>query len=115
MRKTNEHAELSDELDEIENSVDDLSELDAKTRKRLTAIQARLAELDAKQPVYADEQKAKAGVFVSIADDGSLHIEPGFRRQADIIAEAQTRPAGAPASPGEFDGEYQDDAAANRR
>ena len=106
----NEHAELSDELDEIENSVEDVSELDAKTRERLTAIQARLAELDAKQPVYADEQMAKAGVFVSIADDGSLHIEPGFRRHADIMAEANSRPAGAPASTGELDGEYQDDA-----
>ena len=66
-----------------------------KTLKRLTAIQARLAELNAKLPVYADEQKAKAGVFVSIADDGSLHIEPGFRRQADIIAEAKPAPPGS--------------------
>ena len=105
----NEHAELSDELCEIENSVEDVSELDAKTGKRLTAIQARLTELNAKQPVYADEQKAKAGVFVSIADDGSLHIEPGFRRQADIVAEANSRPTGAPAGTGDFDGEYQND------
>jgi ParB family transcriptional regulator, chromosome partitioning protein len=104
-----EHSGLSDELEEIQNSVDDLNELDAKTRKRMTAIEARLEELNAKQPVYADEQKAKAGVFVSIADDGSLHIEPGFRRQADVIAEAQTRAAGVPAGTGEFDGEYQDE------
>ncbi len=98
----NEHAELSDELCEIENSVEDVSELDAKTGKRLTAIQARLTELNAKQPVYSDEQKAKAGVFVSIADDGSLHIEPGFRRQADIVAEANCPPHGAPAGSRRF-------------
>ena len=97
-----EHAELSDELCEIENSVEDVSELDAKTGKRLTAIQARLTELNAKQPVYADEQKAKAGVFVSIADDGSLHIEPGFRRQADLIAEANTRPSRSPSQSWRF-------------
>ena len=101
----NEQAELSDELCDIENGVEDVSDLDAKARKRLTAIQARLAELNAKLPVYSDEQKAKAGVFVSIADDGSLHIEPGFRRQADIMAEANSRPAGAPASTGEYDGD----------
>ena len=105
-----EHGTLADELEEIQNSVDDLNELDAKTRKRMTAIEARLEELNAKLPVYADEQKAKAGVFVSIADDGSLHIEPGFRRMSDIMAEANSRPAGAPANPGELDGEYQDDA-----
>ena len=103
----NEHSGLSDELCDIESAVEDVSDLDAKARERLTAIQERLAELNAKQPIYADEQMAKAGVFVSIADDGSLHIEPGFRRQADIIAEANNRPAGAPASTGEFDGDGQ--------
>jgi ParB family chromosome partitioning protein len=96
-----EQAELSDELCDIENAVEDVSDLDAKARKRLTAIQARLAELNAKLPVYSDEQKAKAGVFVSIADDGSLHIEPGSRRQADIMAEANNRPA----STSEYDGD----------
>ena len=105
-----EHGTLSDELEEIQNSVDDLDELDAETRKRMTALEARLEELNAKQPVYADEQKAKAGVFVSIADDGSLHIEPGFRRQAGIVAEANNRPAGAPTGAGEFAGDYQDEA-----
>jgi ParB family transcriptional regulator, chromosome partitioning protein len=105
----NEQAELSGELCDIENAVEDVSDLDAKTRKRMVAIEARLEELHAKQPVYADEQKAKSGVFVSIADDGKLHIEPGFRRQTDIMAEANSRPAGAPASIGEFDGDYQDE------
>ena len=71
-----EHGTLADELEEIQNSVDDLNELDAKTRKRLTAIEARLEELDAKQPVYADEQKAKAGVFVSIGEMAACTSNP---------------------------------------
>src|SRR5271166_678488 len=53
------------------------------------------SELDAKQAVYSDEQKANAGAFVSIDSDGALLVERGYRRYADILAEAKSRPVSA--------------------
>ncbi len=98
---------LTDEEDEEANQLtEELDELESVTEEdrvpedveRLAAIKARLAELDAKKAVYSDEQKAKAGAFVSIGNDGTLSVERGYRRHADILAEAKARPASAPAS-----------------
>ncbi len=76
---------LSEELDELESFAgEDLTDED---RKRHAAIKAKLAEFDARTPVYSDEQKAKAGAFVSLDHDGALVIERGYCRYADLLAE----------------------------
>ncbi|MGP0039623.1 MAG: DNA-binding protein, partial [Rhodomicrobium sp.] len=84
---------LAQEFDEL----DSVPEEDRvpEDAERLAAINARLAELDAKQAVYSDEQKDKAGAFVSLDHDGTLIVERGYRRYADVAAEQQTRAAGA--------------------
>jgi len=76
---------FAQELDELESvAEEDLADED---RARLTAIKATLAAFDARVPVYSDEQKAKAGAFVSLDSDGKLLVERGYRRLADIAAE----------------------------
>jgi ParB family chromosome partitioning protein len=85
-----EASRLTEELDAFEGADEDLAD---KDRERIVAIKARLAELDAKLAVYSGEQKAKAGAFASIDSDGSLHIERGYRRHADILAEAKAQAA----------------------
>ena len=94
--------QLAGELDELECVADE--ELDDESRERLTAVKARLAELNAKLALYSDEQKAKAGAFVSIGNDGTLLVERGYRRHADILAEAKSQPASAAASHGADEG-----------
>jgi ParB family chromosome partitioning protein len=86
-----EHEQLTQELDELESVADD--DLAPEDGERIAAIKAKLAEFDARSAVYSDEQKAKAGAFVSLNDDGALFVERGYRRLTDIAAEAQDRPA----------------------
>jgi ParB family transcriptional regulator, chromosome partitioning protein len=90
-----EYDSLSQELDEYEGiREDDHSEED---RKRIAEIEAELAGYYARAAVYSDEQKAKAGAFVSLDHDGTLLIERGYRRYADLVAEQ--RKAGAEEHP----------------
>lgn len=97
-----------DEQEEYENLDQERDEYDAvaeddwtdEDRARVTAIKAKLAEFDARSDVYSEAQKAKSGVFVSLDDDGTLHVERGYRRNTDIAAEAETRAESAgPACP----------------
>ncbi|MGO9984619.1 MAG: ParB/RepB/Spo0J family partition protein [Rhodomicrobium sp.] len=97
---------LAQELDELESVAEE--DRVPEDAERLAAINARLAELDAKQAIYSDEQKAKAGAFVSIDHDGTLLVERGYRRHADILAESKARPAFAPANADERDSAESD-------
>lgn len=107
---------LAEEFDELESVAEE--DRVPEDIERLAAIKARLAELDAKQAVYSDEQKAKAGAFVSIDNDGTLLIERGYRRQADILADAKNQAgsgsanghAVAPCETGMPDNRYADPA-----
>jgi ParB family chromosome partitioning protein len=84
-----DYEDLARELDEYESiAEDDLAEED---RQRMAVIKAKIADYEARVAVYSDEQKAKAGAFVSIEHDGTLFVERGYRRYADIVAEQQSR------------------------
>ena len=91
---------LAQEFDELDSMSED--ELTDENRARLAEVKARIDELDAKQPVYSDGQKAKAGAFVSVDHDGGLLVERGYRRHADIMVEQQASvsPNAAPADDG---------------
>ncbi len=83
-----EQESLLQELDAFEGAADE--ELAPEDAERLAAIKARLDELDARIPIYSDEQKAKAGALVSVGENGSLAVARGYQRQADIAASAKT-------------------------
>jgi len=59
-------------------------------RVRLDAIEAELAELDNRAPNFAPEDVARAGVLVSVNEDGRLRIQYGFLRREDVPQEAST-------------------------
>jgi ParB family chromosome partitioning protein len=88
-----EHETLIEELDELESVAGE--DLPAKDRKRLVHIKQLIAHLESFQPVYDVNQMAKAGAFVSIDHDGTLMVERGYRRYADLVAEQHGR-SGSP-------------------
>lgn len=67
----------------IENDYEGVSEIPDEVEQRLTAIDQELALLLERSPVFAPEDMAMAGVFISIDVDGSLHVERGFVRAED--------------------------------
>ena len=75
---------LSAEFEELDSTPDD--ELTAKPNDRLQAVKELLAAYENKSPVFDEAQKAKAGAFVSLRDDGTLLIERGYVRREDEAA-----------------------------
>jgi ParB family transcriptional regulator, chromosome partitioning protein len=61
-------------------------EQSAEDKERIGTLARQIAELENKSAVYADEQKAIAGAFVSLRDDGFLQIERGYVRREDQAA-----------------------------
>ena len=55
----------------------------AEDKERIETLKRQIAELENKSAVYTDEQKAIAGAFVSLRDDGFLQIERGYVRRED--------------------------------
>ena len=75
---------LMTEQGELENiETEELTEAD---RARFETLKHRIATLENKSAVYDDAQKAKAGAFVSLRDDGILSIERGYIRREDETA-----------------------------
>ena len=69
---------LAQEFDVLDSArEEDLADED---RAHLAAVKARIDELDAKLLVYSEEQKAKAGAFVSIDHNGAVLVERGYAR-----------------------------------
>src|SRR5208337_255864 len=61
-------------------------ELTAKAKHRLQAVKELLTVYENKSPIFDEAQKAKAGAFVSLRDDGTLLIERGYIRREDEAA-----------------------------
>ena len=80
---------LAEEHDAL---IEGLSEDDIPddVRARLDSIEAELAELDNRAPKFAPEDMARAGVLVSVNEDGRLGIQYGFLRREDVPEEAST-------------------------
>jgi ParB family chromosome partitioning protein len=77
---TEEHDGLIEGLPEDDSEED---QIPPDVRVRLDAIEAEIAELDARPPKFAPEDIARGGVLVSVSRDGALKVEYGFLRPED--------------------------------
>ena len=76
-------AALFAEQEQIEAHHDDGADLPEDVDQRLSEIEAALSVFDNRQVRYAEADIARAGVFVSINQDGELRVERGFVRPED--------------------------------
>ncbi len=79
-------------------------------RARFETLKHRIATLENKSAVYDGAQKAKAGAFVSLDDDGRIRIERGFVKREDIAAIPAAAANGEPFEGAEKHGDCHDDA-----
>ncbi|MEH3038552.1 MAG: ParB N-terminal domain-containing protein [Sphingomonas paucimobilis] len=82
---------LSAEYQALEAEYDGHDELPEPVDQRLGEIETALEAFDARPLQYLPAEVARAGVFISIAHDGSLNIDRGYVRPED---EASAAPAG---------------------
>ena len=97
--------ELGTQLDALERQ----EELSAQDEERIETLNRQIAEIENKSALYAENQKAIAGAFVSLRDDGVLLIERGYVRRED---QAALPKSGDGASGGDAPGWIDGDAAA---
>jgi ParB family chromosome partitioning protein len=71
---------LKAELDKLEKQYADAEEIPEEVDARLGEIETALGEFEERPVVYDPSEIARAGVFVSIGSDGSLHVERGYVR-----------------------------------
>jgi ParB family transcriptional regulator, chromosome partitioning protein len=74
---------LKAELDKLEKKYADAEEIPEKVDARLGEIETALGEFDDRPVVYEASEIARAGVFISIGTDGTLHVERGYVRPED--------------------------------
>lgn len=79
---------LREEADRLEDEWSGSDEIPDEVAERITAIDEEIAVLVARPLVYDAEEQTRAGAFVSIDVDGSLHIERGYVRADDEPAES---------------------------
>ena len=78
---------LYSELETLDETGDRTEEEDARREQ----VMRDIADLENRSPVFDDAQKAKAGAFVSLRDDGALLIERGYVRREDEADEIRER------------------------
>jgi ParB family chromosome partitioning protein len=78
---------LREEADRLEDEWSGSDEIPDEVAERITAIDEEIAGLVARPLVYDTDDQARAGAFVSVDVDGSLHIERGYVRAEDEPAE----------------------------
>ncbi len=86
---------LQAEFDRLNEAYDSADELPDEVDARLGEIEAALDAIDTRPMQYDPAEVAIAGVFVSVASDGSLNIQRGFVRPED---EPRIQPDGEEAS-----------------
>jgi ParB family chromosome partitioning protein len=69
-------------LDELE-ALDETGDRSEQEETRRDLVVRAIADLENRSPVFDDAQKARAGAFVSLRDDGLLGIERGYVRRED--------------------------------
>jgi ParB family chromosome partitioning protein len=78
---------LREEAEALEEEWSGAGEVPDEVDARVTAIDEEISAIVSRPLVYQPAEMARAGVFVSIDVDGSLHIERGFVRPEDEPAE----------------------------
>jgi ParB family chromosome partitioning protein len=80
-------ASLREEAEALEEEWSGSGEVPDEVDARVTAIDEEISAIVSRPLVYQPTEMARAGVFVSVDVDGSLHIERGFVRPEDEPAE----------------------------
>jgi len=88
-------ASLREEAEALEEEWSGAGEVPDDVDARVTAIDEEISAIVSRPLVYQPTEMARAGVFVSIDVDGSLHIERGFVRPEDEPAEEPVNDDGA--------------------
>jgi ParB family chromosome partitioning protein len=101
-KETKARDALKAELDKLEKKYADAEEIPEEIDARLGEIETALGEFEDRPIVYDGSEMARAGVFVSVGTDGTLHVERGYVRPEDE----------EPVAAAESDGE-EEDATAN--
>jgi len=94
-----EYEALTDEHDRLEElaAEEDLSD---SQRERIDAIEARMADISNMPPLFADADRARAGVFIRIDPHGNATYVWGAIKPEDAIATpTASDPTSAPESP----------------
>ena len=76
---------LKTESDKLEADYQDADELPDEVDQRLGEIEAALSAFEAQPMVYDPADIARAGVFVSIDDEGALSVDRGHVRPEDEV------------------------------
>ena len=104
-RTAEEEAELEvlrEEADRLEDQWAGADDIPDEVSDRITAIDEAIAMLVTRPLAYDAEEQVRAGAFVSIDVDGSLHVERGYVRPADEPAdEAQKGEGGSACGDGD--------------
>jgi ParB family chromosome partitioning protein len=74
---------LTAEYNEISEIYSDAEELPDEVDRRLSEIEAAMGALENRPILYDAAEIARAGIFVSVDNEGALHIERGFVRPED--------------------------------
>jgi ParB family chromosome partitioning protein len=82
-KETKARDALKAELDKLEKKYADAEEIPEEVDTRLGEIETALGEFEDRPIVYDASEIARAGVFVSIGTDGTLHVERGYVRPED--------------------------------
>ncbi|MFG1220796.1 DNA-binding protein, partial [Xanthobacter flavus] len=73
------------EYDRLSEEHADVDELPEEVDARLGALEAMLEAFEARPLAFDPAEVARAGAFVSIAQDGKLRVERGFVRPEDEV------------------------------
>ena len=80
---------LTAEFEELDSTPED--ELSAEAKKRLDRVKQLIRHYESFSPTFDEGQKVKAGVFVSLTDEGGLCIERGYLRREDEADDTRER------------------------
>jgi ParB family chromosome partitioning protein len=82
-KETKARDALKAELDRLEKKYADAEEIPEEVDARLGEIETALGEFEERPLVFDPSEIARAGVFISIGTDGTLHVERGYVRPED--------------------------------
>ena len=82
--------QLQNLLNELE-TLDEMGDRSEQEETRRDLVIRAIADLENRSPVFDEAQKAKAGVFISLRDDGLLCIERGYVRRQDEAADERVQ------------------------
>jgi ParB family transcriptional regulator, chromosome partitioning protein len=82
-KKTKARDALKAKLDQLEKKYAGAEEIPEEVDARLGEIETALGEFEERPVVFDPSEITRAGVFISIGTDGSLHVERGYVRPED--------------------------------